>query len=206
VLPTNNPVPSIISISPSAAMVGGRAFRLTVNGGNFIERSVVRWNGTDHAATFVSSSELTASISAEDLAVRGSATVSVFNPLPGGGLSNTALFTVSATPIGPNYDGIWSGTTSQGRNFGFTVADGTVTSVTTTYEWIGDVCTATGSSSSAAGNYPITNGSFSVPSSTGPTIAGTFTSATTALGSMIDSRTLAGCRLTLDVTWTATKN
>src|SRR5439155_12625868 len=40
-----NPVPTLASLSPSSAGVGGAASTLTVNGSNFVSGSSVRWNG-----------------------------------------------------------------------------------------------------------------------------------------------------------------
>jgi hypothetical protein len=73
---------------------------LTVNGNNFVSTSVVRWNGTDRATTSVSATQLTATILASDLAVAGTAQVTVFTPAPGGGTSNALTFTISNAPSG----------------------------------------------------------------------------------------------------------
>src|SRR5439155_15881758 len=66
-------------------------------GSNFISASVVRWNGADRATVFVSATQITASISANDIANAGSAAVTVFNPAPGGGTSNTVSFNITAS-------------------------------------------------------------------------------------------------------------
>ena len=90
----SNPTPTLTTINPSNATEGGSAFSMTVTGTNFIPGSVVRWNGSDRATTFVSSSELQAAVTAADIATSGSATVSVFNPAPGGGASGGQTFTI----------------------------------------------------------------------------------------------------------------
>jgi hypothetical protein len=97
--PTPNPVPTLTSISPTNAMAGGPAFMLTVNGSKFISSSVVRWGGQSRTTTYVSSAQLTASISASQITTAGPVAVTVFNPSPGGGTSNSLDFTVSAGPI-----------------------------------------------------------------------------------------------------------
>lgn len=99
--PGQNPVPSIDTIAPGSAPAGGAAFTLTINGANFIAGSQVRWNGAGRATSFVSASQLTAQITAADLAAAGPAGVTVFNPGPGGGLSNAAEFTVAAPGENP---------------------------------------------------------------------------------------------------------
>ncbi|HVO67200.1 MAG TPA: S8 family serine peptidase [Syntrophales bacterium] len=92
----NNPVPDISSLSPASAAPGGVAFTLTVNGNNFLSNSTVQWKGLARSTTFVSSTQLTASILASDIATAGTAAVTVVNPAPGGGTSNDAAFTISA--------------------------------------------------------------------------------------------------------------
>ena len=88
--------PSVASLSPSSATAGGSAFTLTVTGSNFVNGAKVRWNGSDRATTFVSATQLQASITAADVSAPGTVPVTVLNP--DGGVSNTVNFTVSAPP------------------------------------------------------------------------------------------------------------
>lgn len=90
----NNPVPVATAVAPTSAEAGGAAFTLTVNGSNFVGGSVVRWNGSNRTTTFVNSTQLTAQITAADIATAGTAQVSVFNPTPGGGTSGNVSFTI----------------------------------------------------------------------------------------------------------------
>jgi hypothetical protein len=90
-----NPVPALATISPTSATAGSSAFTLTVNGSNFVGSSVVRWNGGGRTTTYVSSPQLTAAITAADVASAGTATVTVFNPAPGGGTSAGTSFTIN---------------------------------------------------------------------------------------------------------------
>jgi len=90
----SNPIPSIASISPTDAAVGSPGFTLTVNGTNFISGSVVRWNGQNRPTTVLNGTTVTASIPAGDVSAIGTPTITVFNPLPDGGTSNMAAFTV----------------------------------------------------------------------------------------------------------------
>src|SRR5450759_3833593 len=90
------PVPTTTSLSPTSKTAGQGAFTLTVNGTNFVSGlSVVRWNGADRTTTYVNSTQLTAAITAADIASTGTASVTVFNPTPGGGTSNAQTFTVN---------------------------------------------------------------------------------------------------------------
>ncbi|HWZ46028.1 MAG TPA: IPT/TIG domain-containing protein [Candidatus Saccharimonadales bacterium] len=94
VLAVNNPVPSISNISPSTALVLGSSFTLTVHGTGFISTSVVQVNGSVRPTTFVSSTQLKAQISNNDILSVGQRTITVVNPAPGGGVSNGATLTV----------------------------------------------------------------------------------------------------------------
>lgn len=101
---SNDPPPFLTGILPSSADEGSGAFTLTAQGADFVASSVVRWNGQDRPTTFVSSGQLTAAIGAADIAMAGTAAVTVFTPAPGGGLSGTATFTINAsTPGNPQF-------------------------------------------------------------------------------------------------------
>ncbi|MBD3582699.1 hypothetical protein [Flavobacterium selenitireducens] len=90
-------VPVITSLSPSSRVAGTGAFTLTVNGANFVNgTSVVRWNGSNRPTTFVSSTQLTAAITAQDIASSGSASISVAN---GAGVSNSLPFTIDLAGV-----------------------------------------------------------------------------------------------------------
>jgi hypothetical protein len=84
-------IPIIDSLLPVSAEAGGNEFTLTVNGQNFLGSSVVRWNNMNRPTAFVSSTKLTAAISGADIAIPGTAFVSVSNP---DGPSNTGSFTI----------------------------------------------------------------------------------------------------------------
>ena len=92
-------VPTLTSLAPNSAAVGGPAFTLTVNGDGFVSGSVVRWNGTARTTTFVSASRLTAAIPASDLVTAGFRQVTVLNP--GGASSNILSFPVNAFTVSP---------------------------------------------------------------------------------------------------------
>ena len=93
-----NPRPVVTSLSPSHSVIGGAAFTLAVTGTDFVQSSVVRWNGADRPTTFVSSKQVNAAIGSADLAAVGTAAVSVFSPAPGGGTSGTLAFAVDPPP------------------------------------------------------------------------------------------------------------
>ena len=90
-----NPLPLINApLSPGQKAPGAATFTLTVNGTGFVSGAVVNWNGNARTTTFVSSSKVTASITAADVATAGTASVTVSNPAPGGGSSNPAYFQI----------------------------------------------------------------------------------------------------------------
>ena len=94
----NNPVPVISSLDPSWKVPGTAAFTLTVNGSNFVDGAQVKWNGFNRTTIVVNATQLTAAILAADILTAGTANVTVVNPTPGGGTSNTATFTISILP------------------------------------------------------------------------------------------------------------
>jgi len=95
-----NPVPSITSLSPTQQAAGSASQTLTINGSGLISGSAVTYNGVAHAATFIGS-QLSISLSANDLSAAGSYPVVVTNPAPGGGASSAVSFNVvTGTPTG----------------------------------------------------------------------------------------------------------
>ena len=92
-----NPVPFLDQpLVPDATAPGGPGFTLTVNGTGFVSTSVVNWNGSPRTTTFVTKSQLTATILPSDIATASTATVTVVSPNPGGGVSNTQFFSIAA--------------------------------------------------------------------------------------------------------------
>jgi IPT/TIG domain len=87
---TANPVPLINQpLVPDARRPGATGFTLTVNGTGFVAGSVVKWNGSARATTFVNKSRLTASILAPDVASARTVSVTVVNP---SGSSSNVVF------------------------------------------------------------------------------------------------------------------
>ena len=96
---TDNPVPTLSSIQPDRAPAGDTLpISLTVTGSNFLSQSVVYWNSTALSTTFVSSTDVTATIPSSDLTSVGSASITVTTPPLGGGTSTALPFTVVGAP------------------------------------------------------------------------------------------------------------
>ena len=91
-----NSKPELTSLLPNNTDAGGASFTLTVNGSSFVNGTVVNWAGSPRSTTFVSSSEVQATILASDISQPGAFKVSATNPPPGGGNSRNSLtFTVN---------------------------------------------------------------------------------------------------------------
>ncbi len=94
--PVANGAPTITGFNPPSATAGTMGpFAVSVAGTGFVQTSVVNWNGSPRATTFVSSSQLMVNFTTQDLATAGSGSVSVSNPAPGGGVSPSKNFPVN---------------------------------------------------------------------------------------------------------------
>jgi hypothetical protein len=87
------------SISPSSANPGGPGFVLTASGTNFTNASVVQWNGSSRATTYLNPRQLQAEVLASDIAASGVATVTVRT---GDRITNPGqVFTIGDPPAPP---------------------------------------------------------------------------------------------------------
>lgn len=94
--PTITALSSSTTSSNTTPSCSPSGFTLTVTGTNFVNASVVDWNGSARATIFVSATQLTASIPASDIASAGTAAITVSNS---GVPSAPATFTISAAPL-----------------------------------------------------------------------------------------------------------
>ncbi len=88
----------IDALVPNTATAGSAAFMLTVNGIGFTSSSVVYWNGATRSTMFATAQQVSAQVSASDIATAGTAQVYVRTSggIYGGGTnSNTVNFTVN---------------------------------------------------------------------------------------------------------------
>ncbi len=85
--------PVLSSLTPSTRKAGSGAFVLTATGANFVPGSVIKWKGAAQATTFISSTQLTASIAASLTATTGTAAVTVSTP--GVAASASKTFTIT---------------------------------------------------------------------------------------------------------------
>ena len=94
-----NPPPVISGFDQASAAEGGGPLPLTVNGANFLNTSVVQVNGVAVPTTFVSATQLAATLPASLLAEEGSLVVTVFNPGPPVQTSNALPVAVTDAPL-----------------------------------------------------------------------------------------------------------
>ncbi|MGE5626330.1 MAG: IPT/TIG domain-containing protein, partial [Bacillota bacterium] len=93
-----NPVPSAAQVSPATAMFGVISVPFTVTGTGFVPGSRILFNGTIWPTTFVSKTELMATVDFAEIfptLVGGIYNVTVQSPAPGGGTSGNLTFTLN---------------------------------------------------------------------------------------------------------------
>jgi len=107
-LAISNPGPQLTSISPAAIGIDGSSVQaatvlvaatssvVALNGGGFTSQSAITANGTSLATTFVSATQLTATVPASLIASPGVLQLMVSTPAPGGGTTSSLSFTVLA--------------------------------------------------------------------------------------------------------------
>jgi hypothetical protein len=93
VFEVRNPAPSISALSPTSMPAGGDSFTLVITGTGFVQDSTAAWNGTAVPTTFISATEIHATI-ASDRLVAGGVAITVVSGTPGGGTSAASPFTV----------------------------------------------------------------------------------------------------------------
>lgn len=110
---SNVELPTIDALSPGSAEAGSGNFMLTVNGENFGNASVVRWNGGNRPTTLISPTQLVATISAADIAAAGMASVTVASP---GGLSNAGTFAINQRRVLPIIESVFPASAEAGAS------------------------------------------------------------------------------------------
>lgn len=84
-------IPTLTTVAPNAATVGGPTFTLALTGTNFTTNAGVTWNNILLPTTYVSPTQLTASVNSTLLASAGTANITVTTS---GGTSNTLSFPI----------------------------------------------------------------------------------------------------------------
>jgi hypothetical protein len=166
----SNPAPVINFLSPGSAFEGSPDLALTVGGANFLANSVVQANGVPLATTFVSPTQLQATLPAFYLGQIGFVTISVFNPGSPGQTSNPQTFSVLDAPLAAQGLPV---TASEGTGFSGPVAsfsdlnpNGKATDYAAVITW-GDGHTSAGSvSADGAGGFSVSgSNTYALPGS-----------------------------------------
>jgi len=98
---SDNPVPTITSLSIFGFPEGASPQTLTIVGTGFLSSSMVTFNGVGHAVDSPTATQLTVMLTSADLATAGSYPLVVTNPPPGGGSSAAVdLPVVSVKSVG----------------------------------------------------------------------------------------------------------
>jgi uncharacterized protein (TIGR03437 family) len=142
---TITPAPVVAAISPNTATAGTAAFTLTATGTNFASGEAIAWNGSALNTSFVSATQLTATIPASLIATAGTANVTV------SGATGSQTFTITAAVPVPVI------------NTGGVVPVGSTTPIVSPASWI-SIYGANFSTAvyQWAGEYPTTLGAVSV--------------------------------------------
>jgi hypothetical protein len=88
----NPPAPTLTSVSPSSGPINTTT-SVTLFGTGFTAASTVAFNGTNVAATYVNSTQLTVALPASSVTLPGNGSFTVTTPAPGGGTTAPMVFT-----------------------------------------------------------------------------------------------------------------
>jgi trimeric autotransporter adhesin len=91
----SNPVPTVSTLAPSSVLVNSPAGTITVTGTNFVSGITLAVNGSLRNTTYVSATQLTASLTADDFLSAAPLLLNAVNPQPGGGASGTIALVVA---------------------------------------------------------------------------------------------------------------
>jgi hypothetical protein len=160
------PTPTTTSISPTSGMANGNSFTLTINGTNFQTGiSVGQWNGSPRVTTFVSSTQLTMTVTAADNAVANGGTTASITVVNTGNVTPSNAQTYTLTPATPTTTSISPASgVADGNAFVITVNGTNFINGLSTVRWNGSNRTTTFVSSTqltaiiTSGDNAISNG------------------------------------------------
>jgi hypothetical protein len=170
-------LPSLTSISPSSIAAGSAGFQLTVNGSGFTSTSQVAWNDGALATSYVSATQLRATVPAANIASAGATTIRVVQS----GVSSSNQQTFTVTPAKPTITSLSpSSATINAASFTMTV-NGTGFTPNSVVQWGGSALVAhVQSSTVVTADIPAANlttaGAFQITVANPPAEGGTSTS------------------------------
>lgn len=95
-----NPRPAIFSVNPNPITAGSGGTTITIVGDNFVSGAVAKVNNSDRTTSYNSKTRLTVELFASDVSRVGDKVITVYNPGPGGGLSNGIVLSI-VSPSSP---------------------------------------------------------------------------------------------------------
>jgi WD40-like Beta Propeller Repeat len=122
-----NPTPAITALYPSSVTAGSQSFTLFIAGTGFIAgssgTSTAYWNGSPRTSIVnLNTNEIGITVLASDVASPGTASVTVSNPIPGGGISqNAATFQIYAAQLNAPQISSLSPTSASPKGSSFTI-------------------------------------------------------------------------------------
>lgn len=97
-LTVTNPVPVISTISPTSFVAGSTSpATLTITGFGLVPSSTVEIDGSPRSGIFASSTQESVQLAQGDFVSAGYHQLQIFNPSPGGGISNVLAYSVDPT-------------------------------------------------------------------------------------------------------------
>jgi len=93
-LEVDNPAPTITSLNTPIVPANSADTVVVINGSGFLPATIARFNGSPRVTTYLSPTQVTAVITAADLAAAGKFALTAFNPGPGGGTSAASTLEV----------------------------------------------------------------------------------------------------------------
>ena len=96
--------PTLSSITPSTVAAGSAGFTLTATGTNYVSGTKILWDGTVLPTTVTSSTQLTASITAAQIATAGTITIRAMKP----DTTTSGALQLTITGSGPGGGGSFS--------------------------------------------------------------------------------------------------
>jgi trimeric autotransporter adhesin len=91
----DNPEPTVSALAPSSVLVNSPVETITVAGTNFVSGITLTVNGSPRNTTYVSATQLTASLTSGDFLSAAPLLLNAVNPQPGGGASGTIALVVA---------------------------------------------------------------------------------------------------------------
>ena len=120
------PIPSVTAVTPSSITASASGALITVTGQNFVPVSTVNLGATSLATTFVSGTQLKASVPGGTATIGGNYLVTITNPAPGGGPSTTS----ANLAIAPSIVSVQPANGSVGSAFSITTLGGDPSNLT----------------------------------------------------------------------------